>query len=100
MDGLTRLAFVVLGLIVAGVAWWVLADVRKEQRRAKAETWALEQVSPHADPSTDLTEDDCPTVVLFPWQLEEPPELVRPYMRVRGKTDTLSSPHSQQSRTL
>jgi hypothetical protein len=100
MNGLTQLAFVVLGLIAAGVAWWVLADVRKERRRARAETWAQEQVSPDADPSAGQREDDYPTVVLFPWQLEEPPELVRPYMRGRGKTDMVPSPHFQGNRTL
>jgi hypothetical protein len=97
MDGPTQIAVVVLGLIVTGVAWWVLADVRKERRRARAETWALEQVSPDADAPAGWTEDDYPTVVLFPWQLEEPPELVRPYMRARG---IVPSPHSQGNRTL
>lgn len=99
MDGTTQIAVVVLGLIGAGVLWWVLADVLKERRRVRAEVWALKQVSPDAKAPTYPAEDDHPTLVLAAWQLEEPPELVRPYMRARGNTKSVPSPHRPGKRT-
>lgn len=45
MDLATKLSVVALGLILAGVIWWVVSSGSREHRRAKAERWARRQVT-------------------------------------------------------
>jgi hypothetical protein len=92
VDTLTKLAFVVLGLLTAGTVWWYVADELRQRRRARAEVWARQQMSPVAaqdKPPTPQRADD-PTVPLDLWpteELEDPPELVRPYLWMQEQTE-------------
>ncbi|TWP45818.1 hypothetical protein FKR81_38255 [Lentzea tibetensis] len=93
MDLATRGAFVVLGLLVAGVLWWYVADECRQRRRARAEVWARQQVSPDEPPDEAQPSqrhwayDTVPLDLPATEQLGEPSELVRPFIRAQGYTD-------------
>lgn len=92
MDTWTKAACVALVVIAAAAVWWYLRDQLRHRRRARAENWAQQQMSPDEPPARQQTDD--PTVPLDLCPAAEPededvPALVRPYMWMCEQTVVL-----------
>lgn len=91
LDTPTLIAATVICLLIAAVAWWLVADLRKERRRERAALWAQSQISPERTDKHHQAEVTDEIVPLDLWPTEElaPPDLVRPYMWMADQTDVL-----------
>jgi hypothetical protein len=88
VDTPTKFAFVVLSLLTIGAIWWYVADELRQRRRARAEAWAREQMSPDEPPVPQQIEElTVPLDLSSTEELEDGPDLVRPFMQMEGYTD-------------